>query len=185
MLLQKWKTMEVKNNFLDIGEYHTLFHTGIKFLYVRQLYLDLHKLISNDHADTNAIVTGTPGMGKSMFAVYELYLALREDKTVVFHHLVTNTTYVFDTRQNRAFTTTAPYGADLYLNEKSTVYLYDAGTKSSPQYRCFIGRILLFSLPEHRNYADIQKMQAMMFYMPTWSWSEISHVIKKEREMRP
>ena len=64
--------MEVKNNFLDIGEYHTLFHTGIKFLYVRQSYLDLHKLISNDHADTNVIITGTPGVGKSMFAVYEL-----------------------------------------------------------------------------------------------------------------
>ena len=47
------------------------------------------------------------------------YLALREGKTVVFCHLVTNTTYVFDTRQNRAFTTTAPYDADPYLNEKA------------------------------------------------------------------
>ena len=81
---------------------------------------------------------------------------------------------------NRAFTTTAPYGADPYLDEKSTVYLYDAGTKSLPQYRPFIGCILLFSLPERRNYADIQKMRAMVFYMPTWSWSEISHIIQKE-----
>ena len=172
--------MEVKNNFLDIAEYHTMFSTDIKCLYVRQSYLDLHKLISNDHADTNAIITGTPGVGKSMFAVYKLYLALREGKTVVFHHLVTNTTYVFDTQMNRAFTTTALYGADPYLDEKSTVYLYDAGTKSLPQYRPFIGCILLFSLPERRNYADIQKMRAMVFYMPTWSWSEISHIIQKE-----
>ena len=81
--------MEVKNNFLDIAEYQTMFSTDIKCLYVHQSYLDLHKLISNDHADTNAIITGTPGVGKSMFAVYELYLALREGKTVVFHHLVT------------------------------------------------------------------------------------------------
>ena len=103
---------------------------------------------------------------------------MREGKTVVFHHLVTNTTCVFDTRQNRAFTTTAPYGADLYLNEESTVYLYGAGTRSSPQYRRFIGHILVFSLPEPRNYADIQKTDAMMFYMPTWSWSEISHIIQ-------
>lgn len=131
---------------------------------------------------TNAIITGTSGVGKSMFALYKLYLALREGKTVVFQYLVTNTTYVFDTRQNRAFTTTAPYGAaDPYLNEKSTIYLYDAGTKSSPQYRPFIGCILVFSSLDRRNYADIQRWVPKCFTCPcTWLWSEISHVIKKE-----
>ena len=172
--------MEVENNFLDIPEHDTLFNIDVKFLYVRQSYLDLHNLIfSEDYANRNVIITGTPGVGKSMFALYELYLALREGKTVVFRHLVSGITYIFDTKKNRAFTTTAPSAVYLYLKEESTVYLYDAGTKSSPQYGRFPRRILVFSSPERRNYAEIEKKGAMMCYMPTWSWSEISHVIQK------
>ena len=174
--------MEVENNFLDIPEHDTLFNIDIKFLYVRQSYLGLHKLIfSKDHANRNVIITGTPGVGKSMFALYELYLALREGKTVVFRHLVSGNTYIFDIKKNRAFTTTAPYAVESYLEEEGTVYLYDAGTKSQPQYGyfSFSGRILVFSSPERKNYADIHKKGAMMCYMPTWSWSEISHIVKK------
>ena len=62
MVLQKWKTMKVENNFLDIPEHDTLFNIDVKFLYVHQLYLDLHKLIfSKDHANKNVIITGTAG----------------------------------------------------------------------------------------------------------------------------
>ena len=43
-------------------------------LYVRQTYEDLHKLIHCTCSSRYAfVVTGNPGVGKSFFALYELY----------------------------------------------------------------------------------------------------------------
>jgi len=116
-----------------------------------------------------------------MFALYELYLAIKADKTVVFYHQPSDTTSVFDKLTNRAFKAT-PDDVLSYLDEEDTVYLYDAGTKSQAQYRSYSGRILVFSSPERKNYAEVlKKPGTIILYMPTWSWSEICLVIRKTK----
>ena len=173
-----WKTMEEKDGFLQIPTCHVPYNVEVEFLYVRQSYKDLHKLISTHYAENNVIITGTPGVGKSLFALYELYIAIKGGKTVVFHYQPTHTTSVFDNRKI-AFISDA---VEPYLKEQDTVYLHDAGTKLLAQYRSYRGRILVFSSPERTNYAEVQKKSGtIMLYMPTWSWSEICLVIPKTK----
>jgi len=132
------------------------YKVDVEFLYVRPSYKDLHKLISTSLAGNNVIITGTPGAGKSMFALYELYLAIKADKTVVFYHQPSDTTSVFDKLTNRAFKAT-PDDVLSYLDEEDTVYLHDSGTKIPAQCRSS-GRMLVFSSPERTNFADIEKI---------------------------
>jgi len=48
-------------------------------LYVRQVYEDLHRLIHVTYSSRNAfLVTGNPSVGKSLFALYELYYLPKE-----------------------------------------------------------------------------------------------------------
>ena len=174
-----WKTMEEKDGFLQIPECHVPYNVTVKFLYVRQSYKDLHQLISTEYAENNVIITGTPGVGKSLFALYELYLAIKEGKNVVFQHEPSHTTSVFDNQRKIAFETD-PAGVAPYLKERDTVYLYDAATRAEAQYRSWRGRILVFSSPNNSNYAEVLKeRETIMLYMPTWSWSEICLVLPK------
>ena len=51
-------------------------------MYVPEVYKPLHDRISK--APNNDVVTGTPGIGKSYFAVYELYLVVKAGNNVVY-----------------------------------------------------------------------------------------------------
>jgi len=155
------------------------YKVDVEFLYVRPSYKDLHELISTSLAAKNVVITGTPGVGKSMFALYELYLAIKEDKTVVFYHQPSGTASVFDKQTNTAFKAATRDYVVSYLDEEDTVYLHDSGTGIPAQCRSS-GRMLVFSSPERRNFADIEKLSdTILLYMPTWSWTEICDVIQK------
>ena len=74
-----------------------------KTIYVRDVYKCLHQVTSK--APRDVIVIGNPGIGKSYFAVYELYLAVRSSKNVVYHRQ--NTTWCFKPKEGCAFCTKA------------------------------------------------------------------------------
>ena len=55
------------------------------FMYLRKAYKDLHSIIWEDNEKTlHVLILGNPGIGKSVFALYELCHALKAGKKVVF-----------------------------------------------------------------------------------------------------
>ena len=137
-------------------------------LYVRQAYTDLHAEI--DATAVDVIIIGTPGIGKSYFALYELYLAVRDNKMVVFYHQPTDATYVFDPMEQKGFLD--DFNTHCLL--EAPVYLYDCGTKTRSTYpRTKLARMTMFSSPYRLNYVDALKSGAAKLCMPVWSEVEV------------
>ena len=140
-------------------------------LYIRQAYTDLHDIIWS--TELNVVVVGSPGTGKSFFAVYELYRALQEGKTVVFQSVPARRMYLF---RPGAAVEEFPYPNGPTLSKTGqTLLLYDAGTRSDPRYSTICDRIIIFSSPCEASYRDLCKEGALMLCMPTWSWEEIEY----------
>lgn len=143
-------------------------------LYIRDSYKDLHDIIWDIlwQTNQNVVVIGNPGIGKSFFAVYELYIALKKRKTVVFQSVPARKTYLF--RPSGAVEE-LPYPNAPTLSETETLLLYDAGTKREPQFSNICNRIIVFSSPCESSYADLLKEGAHTLCMPTWSMKEIEY----------
>ena len=78
-----WRKLELKGSFLDVPE--VVQFTGCDSLYIREAYTELHDLINKaENEKMHVVITGTPGIGKSLFAVYVLYRALKEGRDVLF-----------------------------------------------------------------------------------------------------
>ena len=137
-------------------------------LYVRQAYVDLHAKIEATAKDV--VIIGNPGIGKSYFALYELYLAVKANKMVVFYHQLTNATYVFDPMERKGFQD--DFNTPCLL--EAPVYLYDCGTKTPSTYpRTKSARMTMFSSPYRLNYIDALKTGALKLCMPVWSEVEV------------
>ena len=144
-----------------------------KSIYIREAYKDLHDIIWK--RDQHVVVVGNPGIGKSFFAVYELYKALEEHKTVVFQSVPARKTYLFrpdDGAEELPFP-----NAPTLSGMGPTLLLYDAGTKSEPQFSNICDRIIVFSSPCESSYRDLLKEGAALLCMPTWSCRELKHCV--------
>lgn len=60
--------------------------TNLTKLFIRKAYTDINKLIEQQYTDkklNNLIITGTPGVGKTMFMLYQLHVAKLKRRNVV------------------------------------------------------------------------------------------------------
>ncbi|CAJ0914893.1 18347_t:CDS:2 [Entrophospora sp. SA101] len=60
---------------------------GSNFI-IRECYMDLWKLITEDKKYNGWIVTGNPGIGKSMFGLFLLIHLTKQGKTVKYEHFL-------------------------------------------------------------------------------------------------
>ena len=141
-----------------------------KSIYIRSAYRDILDILDNDQQDY--MIIGNPGTGKTCFAVYVLYHALRASKTVVFHRSSESTVYLFKPGQK------AQKGwenkcriPDLSLRE--TLYLYDAGTRKYTGISPERSRLIVFSSPSKRNIDELRKQGLVSIHMPIWSIDEL------------
>lgn len=80
---------EVTNNTLELAD-GTFFLGEAKLgfkLFIRPCYKELSELVLDGASSgtfSDIVVTGTPGIGKSMFGLYLLYMLRCQGKTVVF-----------------------------------------------------------------------------------------------------
>ena len=144
--------------------------TQYKSIYIRQSYRDMHELIWANKKKTITVVVGTPGIGKSVFAVYELYRALKESKRVVFQHAVSGTTYVF---QPGSVVNVSLVPALDDIDDEATLHFYDAGTRISERMFILKAQLVVFSSPGNSQFADLRKSNARFFHMPAWSLQEL------------
>ena len=168
-----------KQNVMLFGVSPPWFIMECKSLYIRKAYKDIEKLLEilSEEKQPDTLIIGTPGVGKSFFAVYMLCKALQAGKTVIFNCAARNTIYVFDSNESQV-TVYRECPPPLTLLEPSTLYMYDAGTKLEPVFDWHSSRLIVFSSPSRENCARFVKDSILAYNMPTWSLSELYEVGK-------
>ena len=173
--------MKPEDGFLKFQVRLRLLPEKLKWLYIREAYVDMFQIIWNNlHSDNETneqisrmAITGTPGTGKSMFLFYILWrLANMETikAVIIYRQTEHGCIYVF---QNSGCWKTFKYPdiADL-LEDENTWFLTDA-LKSPP------GPVdavtILVSPPSRTYYSGFLKYLPVPFlhYLPTWSLDEL------------
>ena len=117
------------------------------------------------------IVTGTPGMGKSSFLIYELFRL--QDKSV-FVQLGQEDYLVFQPGKP-VRKCSFLYQFMEYLDTcdaKNSFYLYDPLSSKQGPLNVYI-KTIVFASPDKRNFGMVKKDRYRMLYMPVWSLDEI------------
>ncbi|KNE94666.1 hypothetical protein PSTG_12028 [Puccinia striiformis f. sp. tritici PST-78] len=141
---------------------------------VRSVYKELRKHIDESFAKSKWVVTGTPGVGKTFFSAYYLWVAACEGKTVVWQPFQTQPggqpTYLLTSDGVER----VAYGSPELVNalqKSETVYIVDG----QPPLLC-PARTLLVTSPQYLNYKDILKQsRSDSLFMPPWSYEELQH----------
>ena len=129
-------------------------------------------------------MTGTPGIGKSYFALYELYWAIRECKNVVYQQ--DSTIWCFQPEEGRAFVVFEGNVAQQneeqeLLRNPPSVFLYDCCTKQPVQDRgSRAARLIVISPLNKQTYKDSLYLSGTQtYYMPVWSHDELALCYEK------
>ncbi|CAN0454092.1 unnamed protein product, partial [Ectocarpus sp. 8 AP-2014] len=159
-------TLELANGTVFIGHREM----GSK-LSIRSCYKDLSKIIIdgaiNDSMD-NIVVTGTPGIGKSVFGYYLLYLLRLEGKTVVFEQKEKWYRFSDEGVVQGRFETFSDAG---FLNDPAGWYLSDPEGKPREG---FTGITVVLVSPEKDKTNEFLKQDtACLLFMPVWSEDEL------------
>lgn len=154
----------------------------MKRLYIRKPYADLFEIMSNhllhvDETDTihNFVITGTPGIGKTVFLFYVLWRLSKMETTeavILRRQVDRGRIYVFT--KNECFMTKDDSHIDLLLLHESTWYLTDT---LSPLPGVANATTLLVCSPSRKHYSDFLKIDGTIcLYMPLWSLNELLEV---------
>ena len=152
-------------------------------MYVRKAYKELHELIHGHYRDDDILVTGNPGVGKSWFCLYELFVLLEkfsaskemfEYSSIVFESLTFEVFCVFTATgctSGKAYTNSA---IAKVVDGKRAIHLFDCGTKEGEPKRSR-QRMIVFSSPDPaRNYQVFCKERdPKTLYMPPWTMEEL------------
>jgi hypothetical protein len=147
---------------------------------VRQPFVELYDKMTELYADHNiegTVVSGNPGIGKSVgCGNYMLYRCAQARATVVFEHVKENSTYVFDFHSGvcrehpgRPHKSHVPEMAD-----RRTWYIVDPGDKDSPDnpVECAAFSVTLSS-PDKRHFGEFFKRVGCIEYLPVASEAEM------------
>ncbi|CAG8689323.1 7310_t:CDS:2 [Funneliformis mosseae] len=139
-------------------------------LIIRQAYNDLWNNI-NSSVESGIFrrytITGNPGIGKSYFLFYLLYILRCKGATVVFDRQI-DKKYIIFTGEN-VYITFYDDMVESFLNNPTTWYLVD--TKPPPYVHAIT---ILVCSPNKAYYKEFRKMlKSTIRYMPIWSWNEI------------
>ena len=174
--MEELQKLEVDDNFLNVQTCPPWLSSPV-VIYVRAAYEELHAEL-NRRSKQQYVVIGNPGIGKSCFALYVLYKALKNKTRVVFQHQRTDTIYYFDPLESKAYKVNNGRVCDYLISISPIIYLYDCATKA-PARTLLFKNVVVFSSPNHSNYADVLKDGALKIYMPVWSLEEIHRLHSK------
>lgn len=151
----------------------------IKKLYVRKCYQDVfHLLIQHISLNVKSFaISGTPGIGKSLFFVYILYrlmddfrmktLSLKPNRVV---YQIGSTFECFDLQHQLVIRTTK-LDAEGLVREQDTLYIIDGRTSEPLVSSCVV---LFISSPCSEWYKEFVKQKmAKEWYFPVWTLAEL------------
>jgi len=158
-------TLELVNGTFFLGEESL----GYK-LFIRPCYRKLSERILNDfYKRSHLVVTGTPGIGKSVFGLYLMYLLRCEGKTVVFERK--SDWYRFND-EGVIKGDVASFRQAGFLDDESSWYLSDPDAK--PQELLSLRTVVLVS-PNYERTKEFMKLSglAQQIFMPVWKVDEL------------
>lgn len=156
---------------------------------LRQSTVDIMKLILDQREESpaiftrRAVVTGTPGVGKTVSIIAWLYLIIHEKQTTSYQYIVVEladfTCDVLSRQKDGSWTGTSLPRAEIqsmYLQFKDTLYLYDATLVKQPSELPFALSVV-FSSPNKHHFKNFAKPlldgSKSFFYTPKWTLSEL------------
>jgi hypothetical protein len=150
--------------------------TKIKKIYIRKCYEDVFELFLKNIELESFAISGTPGIGKSLFFVYILHRLMKDFKRktlplkpnrIVYH--IQNTYKCFDLEQQTVSIITK-LEAEVLVRETDSLYIVD-GRTISVQPACIS---LYIASPRSDFYKDFVKQKtATEWYFPVWTREEL------------
>jgi hypothetical protein len=180
-LWEQLQTITLQGKVLSLQQpaYFLLVENG-REMWVRKCYEDLAKIIMDlyekrlNMRDLNSrvgvVITGNPGIGKSFFFFYLLWVLAQRKVCVVLRLAQENITCLFRPEE-------APQvvGGSFFrfkeLDCVETVFLHDPKPgEEPPKVNAFT---IIASSPKKSNFRDFLKRKTTKFYMPVWSLEEL------------
>jgi hypothetical protein len=148
----------------------------IKKIYVRKCYEDVFDLLLKNINMESFAISGTPGIGKSLFFVYILYRLMKDfsEKTLSLKpnrivYQMTNSYRCFDLQQQTVAIITKLEAEVLVLNA-DTFYVIDGQTTQMSS-SCIT---LFISSPRSQQYKKfVDQTMAKEWYFPVWTLAEL------------
>ena len=151
----------------------------IKKLYVRKCYQEVFDLLLDKISSgmESFAISGTPGIGKSLFFVYILYRLMKDfsakalslkPNRIIYH---TSTSRKCFTLSEKTVTAIPELDAELIVREQDTLYIVDGQTIPMSS-SCIV---LFISSPRSAPYKEFVKQKmAKEWYLPVWTLEELS-----------
>jgi hypothetical protein len=150
--------------------------TTLKNLYIRESYRTIASSINP--GINKAIITGTPGIGKSLFLIYLLWKLVKEGKRVLFIYHPFNIYY--DGNGGVFMLEKIPSPIDFSFWNDTLWCLFDAKGKKEAQLDEFPYEMCTFIVstsPRREMVNDFKKPPVPQeFYMPTWTKAELEEI---------
>ncbi|CAG8435984.1 4251_t:CDS:2 [Funneliformis mosseae] len=169
-----WKNLKdakitVPGNFLQLpGNTHFLGEPlEPTTIYIRRCYRDLADIAFNREIQRLRI-TGNPGIGKTLFGYYLLYLLAIEKKTIIYDNNATDDWIVFDKEEV------------FYIDDKSVIKQYQSNPEvwyivDGKEPKRVNAKTILVCSPRKDHYRNFDKyIGTTIRYMPVWTWEEIN-----------
>ncbi|PLW32910.1 hypothetical protein PCANC_17104 [Puccinia coronata f. sp. avenae] len=166
---------EGEGQYLDLKKSYVLGDPKLGHrLLVRPVYKELGERFDRNSIISQRVVTGTPGVGKTFFSAYYLWVAACRKKTVVWEPFqkrqAAQSTYLMTSDGVERVAFGSPQLEEALQNSE-TVYIVDG----QPPVLCPAWTLLVTS-PHYENYKDLLKQpQSEILYMPPWSYQELQH----------
>ncbi|CAI2182544.1 5930_t:CDS:2, partial [Funneliformis geosporum] len=141
-------------------------------LLIRNCYRDLADVVINDEV-RRIRVTGNPGIGKTYFGFYLLYLFARNGRSIIYESITSKFSYVFDGEE--AFLTSNDTIQYSYQSRRDVLYIVDGMEPKEVE-----AKTILVCSPRKSHYSNFDKYPlAIIRYMPEWTLNEI-HTCRSE-----
>ncbi|CAG8693709.1 11655_t:CDS:1, partial [Acaulospora colombiana] len=141
--------------------------SDISALFIRECYHHLSNIIFENENIRRWRITGNPGIGKTFFGYYLLYLLSQQHKTVVYHRL-DKSPILFSEKDAFSHIDDNIHAFKDYLANEEVWYIVD-GRKPKE----YVAKTILICSPQKRHYSSFDKLGTTIRYMPVWSWEEI------------
>ena len=155
-------------------------NANLNRLYIRESYRTIASRILEVNGIQKAIITGTPGIGKSLFLVYLLWQLIKERTRVLFIYYPFN---IYHDGNGGVFefeSSSLPSAIDYSFWNESLWCLFDAKFKKEADLaglRVGLSTIILSTSPRREMVNDFKKPPVpQIFNMPIWTEAELEAI---------
>jgi len=150
--------------------------TNLNMFYIRESYRAIAQSIKSGR--NKVIITGTPGIGKSIFIIYLFWKLVKEGKRVLFIYHPDQVYY--DGNGGLFYVNTIPSSGDRVFWNDTLWCLFDAKSKEAKDLNALPYELCTFVLstsPRREMLNDFRKPPVpQVFYMPLWTKAELEKI---------